>query len=80
MNFDSLTRWIFPIVIAAAVSGNLQSLQAQIRKAQLKLIKASQTEAWGSPRFFVGRLAKQRLTTINSPGHKSPEDQAKASK
>lgn len=52
MNFDRLFAWIVPIVVAAAISGNINSLQRWIWTAQAKTITASRTSTWGSPRFF----------------------------
>ena len=52
MNLDKLFSWIVPVVIAAAVLGNLESLQRWIWTMQAKTIAASKTSTWGSPRFF----------------------------
>ncbi len=55
MNFDKLFSWAAGIVIAAALAGNLDSLQHWILIAQVKTINASRTSNWGSPRFFQER-------------------------
>lgn len=55
MNFDKLFAWIVPIVIAAAISGNINSLQRWIWTAQAKLVVESRASTWGSPRFFPDR-------------------------
>lgn len=52
MNLDKLLTWIAGIVIAFAVTGQLDLLQSWIWKAQAKAIYESRTSTWGSPRFF----------------------------
>ena len=56
MNLDNLTTWIAGVALAAVCTGNIDFLNQKIVVAQLKLIKASQTQNWGSPRFFSSRL------------------------
>lgn len=52
MNLDKLFTWIAGIVIAFAVTGQLDLLQSWIWRAQAKVIYESRTSTWGSPRFF----------------------------
>lgn len=52
MNLDKLFSWIAGIVIAFAVVGNLDVLQAWIWRAQAEVVYQSRTSTWGSPRFF----------------------------
>lgn len=52
MNFDKLATWAMGIVIAAALSGQLDRLQLIIWKAQAKVLYESRSSTWGSPRFF----------------------------
>lgn len=63
MNFDKLFSWIVPLVIAAAITGNIDSLQRWIWTAQAKTIIASRTSTWGSPRFFPKRPFVDREPT-----------------
>ncbi len=52
MNLDKLFTWIAGIVIASAVMGEIDVLQAWIWRAQAKVVYQSRTSTWGSPRFF----------------------------
>lgn len=52
MNLDKLFSWVAGIVIAFAVMGKLDVLQAWIWRAQAKVVYQSRTSTWGSPRFF----------------------------
>lgn len=52
MNFDKIATWVMGIVIAAALSGQLDRLQLLICKAQAKVLYESRSSNWGSPRFF----------------------------
>lgn len=52
MNLDKLFTWIAGIVIAFAVMGKIDVLQAWIWRAQAKVVYQSRTSTWGSPRFF----------------------------
>ena len=52
MNLDKLFSWIAGIVIAFAVMGKIDALQAWIWRAQAKVVYQSRTSTWGSPRFF----------------------------
>jgi hypothetical protein len=52
MNLDKLFSWITGIVIAFAVTGHLDALQAWIWQAQAKVIYEAHISNWGSPRFF----------------------------
>ena len=40
------------VVMAAAASGNVGTLQVWIWKQEAKLLYESRTSTWGSPRFF----------------------------
>jgi hypothetical protein len=52
MNFDKLYAWALGVVIAAAVVGQLDNLQAWIWRAQAQVLYESRTAKWGAPRFF----------------------------
>lgn len=52
MNLDKLFTWVAGIVIAFAVMGKLDVLQAWIWRAQARVVYQSRTSTWGSPRFF----------------------------
>ncbi len=70
MNFDKLFSWIVPIVIAAAITGNIDSLQRWIWRAQAKTIVASRTSNWGSPRFFPDRPFAETVVVKKSKSQK----------
>lgn len=67
MNLDKLFSWAVAVVIAFAVTGNLDVLQKWIWQAQAKAIYESRTSTWGSPRFFSSTpkttttITKQRV-------------------
>ncbi len=63
MNFDKLFAWIVPIVVAAAIAGNLDTLQRWIWKAHANAIDASRTLTWGSPRFFPKQQVIEKTKT-----------------
>ncbi len=52
MNLDKLFSWIAVVVIAFAIVGKLDVLQAWIWRAQAQVVYQSRTSTWGSPRFF----------------------------
>jgi hypothetical protein len=52
MNFDKVYAWAIGIVLASAATGQLDTLQASVWKAQARVIYASRASAWASPRFF----------------------------
>lgn len=52
MSFDKLATWAMGIVIATAMTGQLDRLQFLIWKAQAKVLYESRASNWGSPRFF----------------------------
>ena len=52
MNLDKLFVWITRVIIACAATGNLDTLQAWVWRAQAKVIYESRTSTWGSTRFF----------------------------
>jgi hypothetical protein len=60
MNFDSLYTWALGIVIAAAVVGELDSLQNWIWRAQARVLHESSTSTWGSPRFFSEDITQRK--------------------
>ncbi|MBL7545530.1 MAG: hypothetical protein JNL11_17050 [Bdellovibrionaceae bacterium] len=57
MNLDKLFTWIAGVVIAFAVVGKLDVLQAWVWRAQAEVVYQSRTSTWGSPRFFPGNKA-----------------------
>ncbi len=52
MNLDKLFAWIVGVVLAIAVTGQLDVLQAWVGRYQAKVIYESRSSTWGSPRFF----------------------------
>lgn len=64
MNLDKIFTWIAGVVIAFAITGQLDLLQAWIWKAQAKVMYESRTSTWGSPRFF----SSKSLTSNPKPG------------
>ncbi|MGE3386041.1 MAG: hypothetical protein AB7K41_04870 [Bdellovibrionales bacterium] len=73
MNLDKLFTWIAVIVIAFAVMGKLDVLQAWIWRAQAKVVYQSRTSTWGSPRFFPSTskasLAVEQKTSFRHTNH-----------
>lgn len=63
MNLDKLFTWIVGVVIAFAMTGNLDTLQRWILRAQAKVIYESRTSTWGSPRFFSNNQIRQHFET-----------------
>jgi hypothetical protein len=61
MNLDKLFSWIACVVIAFAIVGKLDVLQAWVWRAQAQVVYQSRTSTWGSPRFF--RTNKTSPTT-----------------
>jgi hypothetical protein len=61
MNFDNLIVWVTGIVIAFAAAGRLETLQTWIWTAQARVLVASRTSTWGSPKFFSSEKAPARL-------------------
>lgn len=59
MNLDKLFAWIVGVVIAFALTGQLDSFQAWVWRAQAKVIYESRSSNWGSPRFFNEPAAKE---------------------
>lgn len=55
MNLDKLIGVGVTIVLVMALTGNLNRFTWQVHLATLKLLKASQTSTWGSPRIFDGK-------------------------
>lgn len=69
MNLDKLFTWIAGVVIAFAVTGQLDLLQSWIWKAQAKVIYESRTSTWGSPRFFPKNMESSQ-TREKSKAHR----------
>ena len=67
MNLEKLFIWIIGLVIAFASTGQLDTLQAWIWKAQAKVIYESRSSNWGSPRFFPKANNKERKSQVTSP-------------
>jgi len=66
MNLDKLFSWVAGIVIAFAIMGKLDVLQAWIWRAQAKVIYQSRTSTWGSPRFFPPTMKTPTSTKPNT--------------
>ncbi len=65
MNLDNLFKWITSIVLCFAAAGQLDRLQFWIWQAEAKVVYASRTETWGSPRFkfheYQPKKSSQRI-------------------
>ncbi len=66
MNLEKLFIWITGIVIAFASTGQLDTLQAWIWKAQAKVIYESRSSNWGSPRFFPRPDSQEKISEVTS--------------
>lgn len=69
MNLDKLFAWAVGIVIAFALTGQLDTLQAWIWKSQARVIYESRSSSWGSPRFFYEPNAKRSTLSKNKNTH-----------
>lgn len=58
MNLDRLMAWVVGVVMLFATTGNLDSLQKWIWRAQAKVVYESRSSSWGSPRFFPSDMKK----------------------
>lgn len=52
MNLTTLILWSTSIIIGLAGVHHIDDIHIGILKAQAKLIHASRTETWGSPKFL----------------------------
>lgn len=52
MNLGNLFTWITGVVLAMALTGNLDGLHRWVIKSQAKLVYESRASNWGSPRFL----------------------------
>lgn len=52
MNFDKLMPIVVSIIIAAAIAGELETLQRWVWKSQTELLYHSRASNWGSPSIF----------------------------
>ena len=52
MNLEKLINFSLAVALVAACSGRIDQFTWQVRLATLKVLKASQTSTWGSPRFL----------------------------
>lgn len=71
MNLDKIFSWIVGVVIAFAALGKIDVLQAWIWRAQAKVVYASRTSTWGSPRFFPATGKFHSLTKKNSEANRT---------
>lgn len=55
MNLDKLMAWVVAVVVLFVATGNLDSLQKWVWKAQAKAIYESRSSTWGSPKFFKNK-------------------------
>ena len=63
MNFEKIGQFAVGIVIAAAIAGNLDTLNRWVYIATAKLLYESRTSTWGSPIFWPEkeiRINKQK--------------------
>lgn len=51
MNLEKFINFGVAVVVVAACAGQLDQLTWQVRLATFKVLKASQTSTWGSPKF-----------------------------
>ncbi len=52
MNLGKLGDFAIAVVIAAAIAGNLDTLNRWVQVATAKVLWESRASAWGSPRFW----------------------------
>lgn len=52
MNLTTLILWSTSIIIGLAGVHHIDDIHLEVLKAQAKLIHASRTETWGSPKFL----------------------------
>lgn len=69
MNLDKLFAWVVGIVIAFALTGQLDTLQDWVWKSQAKVIYESRSSNWGSPRFFNEPVVKKYNLSKNQSTH-----------
>lgn len=55
MNLEKLINFGVAVAIVAACAGRLDQFTWQVRLATFKVLKASQTSTWGSPKFLKER-------------------------
>ncbi|WP_413289241.1 hypothetical protein [Bdellovibrio sp. HCB337] len=53
MGFEKLVNFAVTVVLAVALTGNLEKFTWQVQLATLKILKASQTTSWGTPSFLA---------------------------
>ena len=64
MGFDKIGQIAAAVVIAAALAGNLDTLNRWVQVATAKLLWESRTSTWGSPKFWPENENKfNKLTT-----------------
>ncbi len=65
MNFEPIIKYATGVVIAAAIGGNLNTLNRWVYVATARLLWESRTETWGSPHWRVNPIK------TNGADHKS---------
>lgn len=64
MDLSKVTSFAASVVVAAAIAGNLDTLQRWVWIGQAKIIYESRASNWGSPRFF--EHTKERRKHVSS--------------
>lgn len=52
---EKLAEFAVIVVLAVALTANLDKFTLQVQLATLKVLKESQSSNWGSPRFFSSK-------------------------
>lgn len=52
MNLGNLFTWITGVVLAVALTGNLEAFHRWVIKSQAKLVYESRASNWSRPRFL----------------------------
>jgi hypothetical protein len=57
--YQKLTTFALSVVMAAAIAGQLPYFVKEVRIAQLRLLKESQTSHWGTPMLLPIKIQRQ---------------------
>ena len=70
MNLSPVTSFAASVVIAAAVTGQIDRLQRWIWIAQAKIIYESRASNWGSPRYLSHTKERRDQASLKSKDKK----------
>ncbi len=73
MNFEPIIKFATGVVFAAAIAGNLDTLNRWVYVATAKLLWESRTATWGSPHWH-----EHQFTKTQKKSKEVPLSQAKA--